>query len=1210
MGAPSSLNAVHRPLVFSLNGQRVELSSVDPSTTLLSYIRSETRFRGPKRGCGEGGCGACLVMLAKYNPKTKEVKESSVNSCLVMLCSIDGCAITTTEGLGNQRDGFHAIQKRLSAFHGSQCGFCTPGMTMAIYGHLKHEQQHQQKETAENGNCTNGAVAKPCSGPTSQEMERAIQGNICRCTGYRPILDVCKSFASDVDLEDLGLNTCWADKAEAKEEKLPLYDPKGDPTFPKFLIDELEARKGIQENGHARTLREEDGESLKARFTHVDSNMEGEKMRAWVSPKSLDELSAALKQLKGRKDRVKLVVGNTSSGLYKEIATIDVFVDISQIPELLTVNKNSRSLEVGAATRISELMDYLVDFRNKDGTGNVVAEGLVDHAKKLAGGHVRNWGSVGGNLVMAQKFAFESDLATILLGAGALVKVVTLTEGSEPSVAEMPLDDFLAKGTLNEDGLLQSVYIPLISDSKTDSKIVFKSYRGAPRPYGNAVSYGNAAFLANVSRNEKDETVIESVRLAFGAFGTNHAIRAFKVEELLKGKALSLSLIKESVALLKKEVVPLEGTSKKDYRVSLLVGFIFDFLNSLLSKEPTVTPTNLFPHTGKQNITIADDNYPLSQPTAKFLSQQQASGEATYCDDIPSPPRCLYAAFVLSTEPHARIKGIDATAALESVGAVDFVSLNDIPKGGGNKGIFNAFDHSEETLFAEDIVGYVGQPLGVMVADTYDHARLAAGRVCVDYDTHSVGAPVMNCHDALAQGSTLPTYPPSPLSVKHPIGNVEKALAEAEFNLEGTVSTKSQNHFYMETQTSLAIPDEDECITIYTACQGVDPVQQSVAKCLNLPLNNVRIITRRLGGGFGGKATRNIQISTAVALAAYKLRRPVRISLDRNTDMQMVGGRNPTETSYRVSFTKSGKITALKADILLESGWYADVTNFLPLLMSGTLKKYNWGTFDVKYTICKTNNVPKTSVRGPGHCEASAIADAVMNHVASYLGISGNKVRDENLHTPESFQLFQGEGSGDVGFTLPAIWERAKALSKLEEREKQIETFNEQSKWLKRGISIVPSVYGVSSYPMTATVSIFKDGSIVVEVGGVEMGQGLYTKVRQAVAFSLRSLWNKGKDVDMVSKIRVLQQDSFSLPNTFADGGSTTSESSCAAASQACEVLVQRLQPVKEKLAKDKGGEVTWADLCMTVRSWFYTPGVHSRTLRCNFFVTIILCYV
>lgn len=260
-----------------------------------------------------------------------------------------------------------------------------------------------------------------------------------------------------------------------------------------------------------------------------------------------------------------------------------------QIPELLTVYQNSHSLEVGAATRISELMDYLGDFRNKDGTGNVVAEGLVDHLKKLAGGHLRNWGSVGGNLVMAQQFAFESDLATILLGAGASVKVVTLTKGSESSVTEMSLDEFLERGTLNEDSLLQSVYIPLISGSKT----VFKSFRGAPRPYGNAVSYGNAAFLANVSMNQKDGTVIESIRLAFGAFGTKHAIRAFKVEELLKGKTLSLSLMKESVELFKKEVVPLEGTSKKDYRVSLIVGFLFDFLNSLLSKEPTVTPTNL-----------------------------------------------------------------------------------------------------------------------------------------------------------------------------------------------------------------------------------------------------------------------------------------------------------------------------------------------------------------------------------------------------------------------------------------------------------------------------------------------------------------------------------------------------------------------------------------------------------------------------------------
>lgn len=254
-----------------------------------------------------------------------------------------------------------------------------------------------------------------------------------------------------------------------------------------------------------------------------------------------------------------------------------------------------------------------------------------------------------------------------------------------------------------------------------------------------------------------------------------------------------------------------------------------------------------------------------------------------------------------------------------------------------------------------------------------------------------------------------------------------------------------------------------------------------------------------------------LQISTAVALAAYKLQRPIRISLDRNTDMQMVGGRFPTESTYTVGFTKTGKITALKVHMLMEGGWFPDLTNVLYGLINTTLKKYNYGTFDVKYTLCRTNNVPKTTVRAPGDCEGSALADAILNQVASYLGIGNNQVRDENLHTYESINLFHGEKGvgGEDGFTLPAIWDRVKARSNLKEREKEIERFNEQSKWIKRGISIVTSVYHVTPVPNSATVSIFKDGSVVAEVGGVEMGQGLYTKVRQAIAYALSPLWNK-----------------------------------------------------------------------------------------------------
>ena len=274
-----------------------------------------------------------MVALTKYNPEAKEVKVSTVNSCLVLLCSIDGCAITTTEGLGNQRDGLHAIHKRFSAFHATQCGFCTPGMTMAIYGCLKHDQEEQQKNQTspkvDGYSFTNGATTKlHCTGPTAEKLEQAIGGNICRCTGYRPILDVCKSFASDVDLEDLGLNTCWEKKSGADPSKLPAYDPSKDPEFPKFLIEELES--GLQHKDSREFDVQSEGSSLATRFIrHGEDNKEE---RVWVSASSLAEVGAPLKMIEKRNGihNAKLVVGNTSSGIYKDI-TPQVFVDISQV---------------------------------------------------------------------------------------------------------------------------------------------------------------------------------------------------------------------------------------------------------------------------------------------------------------------------------------------------------------------------------------------------------------------------------------------------------------------------------------------------------------------------------------------------------------------------------------------------------------------------------------------------------------------------------------------------------------------------------------------------------------------------------------------------------------------------------------------------------------------------------------------------------------
>jgi indole-3-acetaldehyde oxidase len=170
-----------------------------------------------------------VVMVSRYDRRTKKVEEITVNSCLTLLCSLDGCAVTTTEGLGNQQTGHHAIHKRMSGFHASQCGFCTPGMTMALYGALRSSVAKSCHKAEANGAACNLPL-------TAAEAERAIAGNICRCTGYRPLLDTCKSFCANVDVEDLGL------RQFPDQNELPAYDSSRDPAFPPFLIAECDAR--------------------------------------------------------------------------------------------------------------------------------------------------------------------------------------------------------------------------------------------------------------------------------------------------------------------------------------------------------------------------------------------------------------------------------------------------------------------------------------------------------------------------------------------------------------------------------------------------------------------------------------------------------------------------------------------------------------------------------------------------------------------------------------------------------------------------------------------------------------------------------------------------------------------------------------------------------------------------------------------------------
>lgn len=326
----------------------------------------------------------------------------------------------------------------------------------------------------------------------------------------------------------------------------------------------------------------------------------------------------------------------------------------------------------------------------------------------------------------------------------------------------------------------------------------------------------------------------------------------------------------------------------------------------------------------------------------------------------------------------------------------------------------------------------------------------------------------------------------------------------------------------------------------------------------------------------------NFQISAACALAAYKLQRPVRMYVDRKTDMIIAGGRHPMKITYSVGFKSDGKITALHLDVLVNAGMGADISPILPNNMIGVLKKYNWGALSFDFKICKTNHSSKSAMRAPGEVQATYIAEAIIENVASWLAVDVDSIRNKNFHSYESLKLFYGGVSGEPDeYTLPSIWDKVTSMSDYDQRILMVEQFNRSNLWRKRGISRIPIVHEVFVRPAPGKVSILWDGSIVVEVGGIELGQGLWTKVKQVVAYALAQIQCDGTE-DLVDKVRVVQMDTLSLVQGGFTAGSTTSESSCAAARLCCSVLVERLTPLKEKLQADTGS-VDWKTLILQV---------------------------
>ncbi len=544
------------------------------------------------------------------------------------------------------------------------------------------------------------------------------------------------------------------------------------------------------------------------------------------------------------------------------------------------------------------------------------------------------------------------------------------------------------------------------------------------------------------------------------------------------------------------------------------------------------------------------------------------TGSATYIDDIPEHAGTLYAALILSPVAHGELigEGIDRAAILKEHGVVAVYTAKDIP-GENNCG---PIVHDDPFL-AVGKVEFLGQAVAVVVAREMLYAREAAKKAKVQ--VRELPA-ILTIDEAMKANSFV--MPPKGIIR----GNAAEAIAKAPHKIKGSTATGQQEQFYLEGQITYAVPREDGQLTLYVSTQHPDGNQREAASALNLTTNDVEVICRRMGGGFGGKEGNSSIFSQSAALAAFKLQKPVKLRVNRDDDMTITGKRHDFRTDYEVGFDEEGRI--LGANIALHSrcGYSTDYSG--PVNDRACLhidNCYYLPNLQLISHRCKTHTQSATAFRGFGGPQGMFAIETVIEQIANTLGKDPLEVRKLNLYrdpaesgNPETMVTQYGQTIEDwVGDKVVA---QVEAESGYAARRAAVNAFNKANKHRKRGLALVPLKFGIS---FTATMlnqggallNIYMDGSVSVNHGGTEMGQGLNTKMAQVCADGL------GISTDLV---RVTGTDTQKVPNASATSASSGADINGAAIMNATAQMRARLAPVAARMLGCAEGEVSFAD--------------------------------
>ena len=1026
---------------FTLNGERVRVKGASTNETVLRYLRRTGRT-GTKEGCAEGDCGACSIVMVTRDPQGAP-HYRAVNSCIMLLPMVADREVLTVEGLVTSgavkgTSHLHPVQEMMLKHYGSQCGYCTPGFVMSMF-----EAYHRRD------------VSEPW------QIADQLCGNLCRCTGYRPIRDAMK----DV------LDTRGACARDGFEAALPA---------PPILSD-LDYRG---------------------------------KNDRFIRPTCLGDL---LNLRANNRDAV-LVGGATEIGveITKKFRAFPQLIATDGVKELKAVQRREDGWYIGGAVTLTDLEEAL--------GGEILA---VDKMLAVfASRQIRSRATLAGNLVTASPIG---DMAPVLLALDAKV-ILTSNQGSRT----LNLHEFFVgyrTTQLAPDEIMEWVVIPH-AVPPLGGRLLLDSYKVSKRRELD-ISIVAAGFALHLDAADR----IVRARLGYGGVAPKPS-RALDAEAALVGKSLAEA---EDVVrgILDRTFQPItDARGSADYRRGLVVSLFEKFVRGDRS-EAQDDP--LLYTESPQNNEVSSASRTLHHESALG----HVSGSAQYVEDHALRRDMLELWPVCSPHAHARIKRIDVAKAKARPGVAAVLTAASIPHTNDVGAL-----RPDEILLADEEVFFEGHMVAVVVGESYEVCRAAAAEVEVEYEPLDT---ILSIEDAIAQDS----YHTAPHTISR--GDAARAIKGSKNVLDGVVHVGGQEHFYLETHAAWAEMEDGGDIRVISSTQHPTEIQSVVSHVLGLPRNKVVVESPRMGGGFGGKETQGNTWAALAALGAWHTGKPVRVQLDRDLDMRLTGKRHPFRGAFRVAFEDDGALIALEVDLVSNGGWALDLSESI---CDRALFHIDNGYFipNVRVTgrVGKTNLVSNTAFRGFGGPQGMVIMEEIIDRVSRCVGLAAHEVRARNLYrgTGETNTTHYGQEIGDN--RLGDMWHGLFESAQLDDRRKEIDIFNRGSAWVKRGLAITPAKFGISFTASFlnqagALVLIYRDGTVQVNHGGTEMGQGLHTKIQGVV---MRELGLSARS------IRMMKTSTDKVPNTSPTAASAGADLNGAAVQDACVTLRKRLVPI------------------------------------------------